>query len=265
MILTVEHITRYRYDSPVRGLVQSHRLTPATTEGQRVLDWQVVVSDGLQGGTFRDGAGDVIESWSVLGPVDEVEIRVTGRVETNDQAGVLRGHRETIAPFCYLRDTALTHPGGAIPTLARSALGREPLAAAHHLASLVGEMIVWTTGATQSQTTAAEALERGQGVCQDHTHALVTLAREIGMPGRYVSGYLMAEGLQEAAHAWAELYVNGLGWVGFDAANRCCPDDRYIRLGSGLDAQDAAPIRGSARGGGGEVLDVTVAVQQAQQ
>ncbi|MDB6452107.1 transglutaminase family protein [Falsirhodobacter sp. 20TX0035] len=265
MILTVEHVTRYRYDTPVRGLVQSHRLTPASTEGQRVSHWHVAVSDGISGGGFRDGAGDRIESWSVRGPVEEVEIRVTGEVVTTDQAGVLRGHRETIAPQCYLRDTTLTHPGGAIPTLAREALGREPLAAAHHLASAVGERIVWTPGATQSQTTAAEALERGQGVCQDHTHALVALARQIGMPGRYVSGYLLADGVQEAAHAWAELYVSGLGWVGFDAANRCCPDDRYIRLGSGLDAQDAAPIRGSARGGGGEVLDVTVAVQQAQQ
>ena len=69
----------------------------------------------------------------------------------------------------------------------------------------------------------------------------------------------------EAAHAWAEVHVAGLGWVGFDPANRCCPDDRYIRLGSGLDAQDAAPIRGIARGVGAESLDVTVAVQALQQ
>ncbi len=69
----------------------------------------------------------------------------------------------------------------------------------------------------------------------------------------------------EAAHAWAEICVPGLGWVGFDPANRCCPDDRYIRLGSGLDAQDAAPIRGIARGRGPKILDVTVAVQAVQQ
>ena len=69
----------------------------------------------------------------------------------------------------------------------------------------------------------------------------------------------------EAAHAWAELHIPGLGWVGFDPANRCCPDERYIRLGSGFDAQDAAPIRGISRGGTGEDMDVTVAVQQAVQ
>ncbi|WP_128253536.1 transglutaminase family protein [Falsirhodobacter deserti] len=265
MILTVEHVTRYAYDAPVRGLVQSHRLTPSDSEGQRVLDWDVSVSDGIRGGRFRDGAGDVVESWSVTGPVLAVEVRVTGRVETSDCAGVLRGHRETIPTACYLRDTPLTWADSALRNLAAQAQGMEPLQAAHHLSGVVSKAIAWTPGATQSQTTAAEALERRQGVCQDHAHALIAAARDAGIPARYVSGYLLAGGVQDAAHAWAELHVPGLGWIGFDAANGCCPDARYIRLASGLDAQDAAPIRGSARGGGGEVLDVTVAVSQSQQ
>jgi transglutaminase-like putative cysteine protease len=69
----------------------------------------------------------------------------------------------------------------------------------------------------------------------------------------------------EAAHAWAELWLEGLGWVGFDPANRCSPDERYIRLGSGLDAMDAAPIKGTARGQGAESLDVKLEVQQSEQ
>ncbi|MGB4909077.1 MAG: transglutaminase family protein, partial [Tabrizicola sp.] len=119
-----------------------------------------------------------------------------------------------------------------------------------------------------AHTTAAEALALGEGVCQDHAHALVACARHRGLPARYVSGYLFAtqDGTpHEAAHAWAELHIPGLGWVGFDPANRACPDARYIRLGSGFDAQDAAPIRGIARGGAREAMDVTVAVQQSAQ
>ena len=69
----------------------------------------------------------------------------------------------------------------------------------------------------------------------------------------------------EAAHAWAELWLDGLGWVGFDPANACCPNEFYVRIGSGLDARDAAPIRGIASGPGTETLDVTVAVSAGQQ
>ena len=85
------------------------------------------------------------------------------------------------------------------------------------------------------------------------------------MPARYVTGYLFTEDAEaEAAHAWAELHVDGLGWIGFDPANRCCPDERYIRLGSGRDAREAAPIRGVSRGGAERqwTSRVVVAAQQ---
>ena len=87
---------------------------------------------------------------------------------------------------------------------------------------------------------AADALADGKGVCQDHAHVLISAARHLGIPARYVSGYLFADQdgkSHEASHAWAELHLPELGWVGFDPANRCCPTDYYIRLGSGLDAQ----------------------------
>ncbi|TKA96392.1 transglutaminase family protein [Cereibacter changlensis] len=271
MILTVDHVTLYRYDRPVRGLVQSHRLMPSTCTGQRVLNWAVTVTDGLAGGAFRDGAGDWIQGWSVPGPVSEVAVTVRGTVETTDQAGVLRGHRELTPPDCYLQSTPFTRSDVALAELAATVSGHDDvLDAAHRLSGLVSEAIVYTPGATAATTTASEALALGKGVCQDHSHALLAVARQAGLPARYVSGYLLVEGDgaaegQEAAHAWAEIWVRGLGWVGFDPANRCCPDDRYIRLGSGLDAQDAAPIRGTARGTGFEKLDVTVAVQAVQQ
>ncbi len=270
MILTVEHVTTYRYDLPVRGVVQSHRLTPSVFDGQRTLRWEISVSDGIHGGGFRDGAGDWVQTCSVLGPVDQIEVRVSGEVETQDLAGVLRGHRELVPPLAYLRDTIPTHPDIALTELGRQAVAgaQDPLDRAHRLSSAVAGAIAYTPGSTDAHTSAAEALALGQGVCQDHAHALIAAARSQGMPARYVSGYLHAteeDDLHEAAHAWAEIFVDGLGWVGFDPANRCCPDARYIRLGSGYDAQDAAPIRGTARGGGAEHLDVDVAVKAAQQ
>ena len=269
MLLSVDHVTRYSYDRPVRGVVQSHRLTPSVFDGQKVRDWSVTVTDGVKGGAFRDGAGDRIQAWSVIGPVSEIEVRVRGTIETADMAGVLRGHRELVAPECYLNDTLPTQADAALAALAE-AVKRDAgdLDAAHQLSAAVADAIAYQPGSTQAHTTAAEALALGEGVCQDHAHALIACARWVGMPARYVSGYLhLGEdgSAQEAAHAWAEIHVKGLGWIGFDPANRCCPDARYIRLGSGLDAQDAAPIRGTARGAGSESLDVTVAVLAERQ
>lgn len=269
MLLRVDHVTVYSYDRAVRGIVQSYRLTPSVFEGQAALEWSVSVSDGARGGCFRDGAGDWIEGWCVKGPVSRIEVRVAGLVQTHDLAGVLRGHREMVPPEAYLRDSPATHLDVTLASLALVASDApDRLSAAHALMQAVADAVAYVPGATHAKTTAAEALALGEGVCQDHAHVLCAVARAAGIPARYVSGYLFADaegGDHEAAHAWAELHVPGLGWIGFDAANRCCPDDRYIRLGSGLDAQDAAPIRGSARSTGSESLTVQVAVQSVQQ
>lgn len=271
MILTVSHATTYRYSAPMRGAVQSLRLFPSRFDGQTTLDWQVLVEGGLRGGSFRDGGGDRIEGWSVHGPLSEVTVRVSGRVETQDLHGVLRGHREAAPPAAYLRTTPPTEPDAALAALAEAAAAgaQDALERAHRLADAVAGAIAYRPGVTHEHTSAAEALALGEGVCQDHAHALIACAHVLGQPARYVSGYLFADAQgepHEAAHAWAEIWVEGLGWVGFDAANRCCPDARYIRLGSGSHARDAAPIRGLALGQGSEEsLEVAVAVGAAQQ
>ena len=143
-----------------------------------------------------------------------------------------------------------------------------PLEQAHALSAAISDAIAYHPGETHAQTTAAEALSLGLGVCQDHAHALIGVAQSVEMPARYVTGYLHSSEdgqAHEASHAWAEIHVAGLGWVGFDPSNRCCPDERYIRLGSGYDSIDAAPIRGIAKGSGDESLMVSVAVQQVSQ
>lgn len=270
MKLRISHETTYGYEIPIRNLVQSLRLTPSKFEGQRVQEWRIDVSGGIRGPGFRDGAGDWIEGWTVRGPVQEVTVRTTGHIETRDTAGVLRGHREIIHPLTYLRDTAPTAPDDALRQLAASAEGSldDPLDLAHRLSLAVADAIAFKPGVTQAHTTAAEALALGEGVCQDHSHALIAIARLRDLPARYVSGYLHSTqdgAAHDAAHAWAEIHVPGLGWIGFDAANRCCPDERYVRLASGLDSRDAAPIRGVAMGSGAERLDVLLRVEEVAQ
>ena len=268
MRLIVQHVTTYTYDQPVRAVVQSHRLLPTQCDNQITHRWQVLVSDGLMGGSFRDGACDLVQAWTVRGPVSKIEVKVTGEVTTTDQSGVLRGNRESIPAVAWLGETAPTMPDAALKELAASVKGADALSLAHALSGAVSDAIKYMPGATDAHTTAAEALGLGEGVCQDMAHALITIARLHDLPARYVSGYLFTDSegkAHEAAHAWAELHIDGLGWVGFDPANACCPDERYIRLGCGMDAQAAAPIRGIARGPGDETMEIAVAIGATQQ
>lgn len=269
MRLHVSHRTLYAFDAPMRWITQSHRLTPSDSASQRVVEWAVAVPGGEIGASFVDGAGDVVSTMTLPGPVESVEVLVEGVVETTDTAGVLRGRRETVSPRVYLVATEATAPHRVVLDLARRALEGAPdapLDRAHRLAAAVADAIAYRPGTTHAHTSAAEALERGEGVCQDHSHALVAAAHAAALPARYVAGYLLSVGPgagAEASHAWAEIFVEGLGWVGFDAANRCCPDERYVRLGSGRDARQAAPIRGISRGRGTEAMEVSVVVTEA--
>ena len=271
MKLSISHRTRYHFDQPKRSLIQSLRLWPTDFDGQSVEEWNVDIegSAAERGGAFRDGAGDWVETVTMRN-VSDMTIAVTGTIETRDLAGVVRGLREKVPPMSYLRPTPMTRLNQALRDLGAGAVEglSDPLDRAHALARAVREAIPYTPGKTVSDTTAAEALEMAQGVCQDQTHALIAIARAVEVPGRYVVGYLESGidgGGHQASHAWAELWVEGLGWVGFDAANACCPDDRYVRIGSGLDAISAAPIRGMATGPGEEHLDVDVTVGRPSQ
>lgn len=272
MRLSVSHRTIYRYDRPARFVAQSHRMTPASNQGQQVVSWSISADGAAFGARCVDGAGDALVTMTHGGPVEEIAILVEGIVETRDTAGVLRGQAEIISPLVYLRPTPATAVTRPIEDLTTRALqghrDAPPLDRAHVLSGAVADAIEYLPGATHTHTSAAEALEIGQGVCQDHAHALIAFARANGLPARYVTGYLFAGpggGGHEASHAWAEVFVDGLGWVGFDPANRCCPDERYIRVGSGRDARDAAPIRGVSGGMAEERMDVEVVVAQSQQ
>ena len=271
MKLRISHRTRYRFDQPKRSLIQSLRLWPTDFDGQTVEDWSVDIEGTAaeRGGAFRDGAGDRVETVTMRN-VSDVTVAVRGVVETRDLAGVVRGLREKVPPMAYLRPTPMTRLNHALRDLGAQAVEgtRDPLDRAHALARAVTAAIPYTPGKTVSDTTAAEALEMAQGVCQDQTHALIAIARAVDVPGRYVVGYLQSGidgGGHQASHAWAELWVEGFGWVGFDAANACCPDDRYVRIGSGPDSIGAAPIRGIATGVGEEHLDVDVTVDRPAQ
>ncbi|MCV6597716.1 MAG: transglutaminase family protein [Mangrovicoccus sp.] len=281
MKLTVRQSSVYRFDTPQSVVMLSHRLTPAARSAQTVRNWSVQIPDSIRGSSFSDGAGDLTETARINGPVEHVEIVVQGEVETRDKSGVVAGLRERGAPAAYLRDTRLTRPDKTLLDLARTSLAdlqdATPLDQGHALMAAVHEAI--EPGAERDDEgqliSAAEALAAGQGSALVQAQVFAALAKSQDIPARIVYGYVATgdlgdgrDGLQAgegAWHGWAELHVGRLGWVGFDPFNACCPDDRYIRLCSGFDAEDAAAIRMVASAQADSDTEISVAVAAAGQ
>ncbi len=264
MRVSIGHVTRYTYSAPTNYSVQSLRLTPPSFQGQRVIEWRVSAPGIEKALSFRDGFGNTTHLAVCNTVHSEVLIIAKGVIETEDRAGVVKGLPEPAPPRVFLRETVPTLADAAIIDLAQTANADASLAGMHRLMEAVAQRVTYKIGVTSAHTTAAQALADGEGVCQDHAHVFIAAARAIGVPARYVSGYFFAGGDEpsEAHHAWAEVWVDNLGWVGFDPANDMCPTDRYVRLATGLDAPSAAPIRGARRGTAHEELDVIVEVQQ---
>jgi transglutaminase-like putative cysteine protease len=266
MRLAIRHRTEYRYSRPLAYAIQTLRLTPRTYEGLQVLRWQVRGERNRDLPSYIDGLGNQVHANSFNRPHTRAAIVVEGEVETRPMGGVVRDARETLPSLYFLRATALTRPNPAIARLAaeatRGARGVERLVM---LMAAVADRVEYRQGVTDARTSAAEALARGSGVCQDHAHLFVAACRTLGVPARYVGGYLFtgADGGEQASHAWAEAWLDEAGWVGFDPANNAQPEERYIRIAVGLDYWQAAPVRGIRRGEADETLDVSVAISTA--
>jgi transglutaminase-like putative cysteine protease len=268
MLLTVRHDTTYTYSQSVWHSIRLLRLTPRPHDGQIVREWQITTTPFRPLARFVDGFGNVTHSHTITEPHDRTTITVAGVVETIDTAGVLRGADEPLPAGAYLRRTPLTLAEGPVGDLAADAGRAAGIERLHRLLGLVHARVAYRAGVTEVATTAAEALEAGAGVCQDHAHVFLAAARALGVPARYVGGYLSTgdgETAEQASHAWAEAYDADLGWVGFDPANGVCPDERYVRTSVGLDYTSASPIRGVRHGLGDEALQVTVSVTRAPQ
>ena len=265
MRLTIRHVTSYRFENPVAYGLQQLRKTPKSTWGQTVTDWQTDISGGAREVSFEDNHNNVVELISFEREATQVTVTSSGVVEIDDTAGIMGKHKGPSPLWLYLRSTPLTHAGQGVRALVRAARdGENDLDKLHKLMAAIREAVNYEVGASRPDWTAEQAIEDGRGVCQDHTHIFVAAAREIGFPARYVSGYLMLDDTQaqDAMHAWAEAHVDGLGWVGFDVSNSISPDPRYVRVATGLDYLQAAPVTGMRIGGADETLRVDIEVAQ---
>jgi transglutaminase-like putative cysteine protease len=267
MRIYVEHRTTYIYEDPPTAVMQVLRLTPRNHDGQQVRNWRIFLDHDAHLVSGEDALGNTIHTLSLNRALDGLTIGVEGEVETTDTGGVLGGHAERFPPGLYLRETPLTQADAAIRTFAADLIRpAEPLEGLHAACAAIHDGLRFDTAQTEVTDTAAQAFAAGGGVCQDFAHIFIAAARSVGIPARYISGYMLRTDTsrQDAGHAWAEAFVPSLGWVGFDPANSISPAESHIRVAMGLDYLGAAPVRGSRTGGTAEQLQVSITVGQAR-
>ncbi|WP_428927034.1 transglutaminase family protein [Marinibacterium sp. SX1] len=267
MHLKISHTTSYHYDTPVPYALQQLRLRPKSRPEQNVVSWDVRVDGGRREVSFEDEHANRVDLISFEPGVESIVVTCEGEVEVTDNSGVVGKHTGFTPLWLFNRTTKLTRPGSGLRALLSDFQRPEgDLSLLHGLSDHILAKVPYSKDQTSPALSAEQALGEGCGVCQDHAHIFIAAARELGYPARYVSGYLLMEdhAAQEASHAWAEAYVDGLGWVGFDVSNGQSPDARYVRVATGLDYAQAAPISGMRFGAGPESMRVTLVVEQQQ-
>ncbi|WP_339802850.1 transglutaminase family protein [uncultured Marinobacter sp.] len=251
--IQIRHETIYRYDSKVRDSIQYIRLRPKNTPQQRVIEWKLTVPGDTS--VMTDGFGNPVTVMTLNRPVTEIVIVAEGVAELSGKP--LSRNDSPFPPEVFLRHTMLTAMDEGLKDFASNYSANK-----RSLIRMMGklrELILFVPGATTVTHTAAEAFSQRQGVCQDHTHVFIACCRHIGVPVRYVSGYVLAEGQELATHAWAEAFL-GHNWHTFDVVNTLNAAESHIKLAVGLDYLDAAPVRGVRRGGGDEHMETRAMV-----
>src|SRR5438045_7698439 len=171
MRIRISHETRYHYDSPISGVIQTLRLTPRNHDGHYVVHWRIDVTEDCRLDVHEDAFGNITHTFSAEGPFAELGVQVEGEVDVQDTAGIVRGAIERFPPSLYLRATPLTEADGPIADFAHEtrAQADDTLPPLHALLGRVHGEITYDTDPTHTTTTAVEAFKLKRGVCQDLT------------------------------------------------------------------------------------------------
>lgn len=264
MELSIEHRTSYEYSEAVNYTIQQLRLTPQDGFGQHVKHWEIRVNGHLH--RFDDAYGNASHTLVLDNPHQAIHIVASGQVET----GLAYAATENRLPLgIYLRTTSLTEAHGELERFSLSyqpQLDSDDDAWLGAMADAIVDQVPYARGNTAVDTPASDAFLLGSGVCQDHAHIFVACCRRLGLPARYVSGYLFTEdGSLMESHAWADVWVPDAGWRSIDVSNRCATGGRHVRLAVGLDYRDACPVSGMRVGGGLETMGAHVKINQSGQ
>ena len=282
------HVTEFHYDGPVSDSYNVVRLRPRDDERQSCLSFKLQTDPASRASAHVDQWGNWVHSFNVLGEHRSLRVETHCVVHVDEPLPIpassislrdveamgdeLDEHFDFLAPTGYVPQPA------ALMDLAAEAerAGSGQVAGfGLALAGLVHDRFRYEKGATHVQSTVMDALETGAGVCQDFAHVMLAVVRMRGIPGRYVSGYLVPEAAAnhdpttadvlggQASHAWMEMLLPGFGWIGLDPTQGQPVGPRHVRVAYGRDYGDVAPVRGVYKGHAGQQLFVDVGVRPA--
>lgn len=273
--LKIVHRTGFSYARPATASYNEARMLPVNSADQFVLRAQLEIHPQATQHSYVDYWGTQVSTFEVLTPHTELSVTATSLVEVRptvhaqkdiswEQLENISASTSAFVEFCH--QTPLTTPHPEIKKIALEIANRQenPEAAAQEIATVVHENISYVQGVTGVQTTAQHAWEAKHGVCQDIAHVTIGALRSVGIPARYVSGYLQSkpdaevgETITGESHAWVEWF--GGSWHGYDPTNKLEIGDRHVLIARGRDYKDVSPLRGVYAGA--SASDVFVSVE----
>jgi transglutaminase-like putative cysteine protease len=246
----IEHTTRFVYSGPISETMMELRLMPLDGPGQRLLEFSLQISPQVKVATYRDGYGNLVHYFNLLRAHQKLRVTSRSLVEMDGQPDLTDD--DLVSDFLRFREPVTDEPGvraiAARHAPADLASGPAVERALESLTVAISRDFTYDPAVTNVYTGVGEVLELRAGVCQDFAHLFIATARAMGVPARYVSGYIHVPGvggvMEGASHAWAEAWVPGAGWAGFDATHPVRAGENHVRVAVGRDYRDAAPTRG---------------------
>ncbi|MEQ1870549.1 MAG: transglutaminase family protein [Vicinamibacterales bacterium] len=280
MLYTVRHVTRFAYESPISESVMEVRMQPRTDANQRCIQFSLTTAPASRVLMYQDHDGNIVHHFGIPARHSRLTLTAEALVEVGppplipidlgdgawEQLDAITASGEF---WEYLNASPYTRPTPLLDAFATEiGLGRQddPLLLLRRVNAAVYERFEYSPQSTRVDSPIDEALEARKGVCQDFAHIMIALIRPMGIPCRYVSGYLLHNdradrSVDDATHAWVEAYLPDLGWVGFDPTNNRLAEERHILVAVGRDYADVPPTRGVFSGVSAVRAELAVAVR----